>query len=275
MIVSAKAPFFLFLLFSSAVSLNSYTYTYPTTGNPNVNHFALGNLTASDVITFLIEFPGASPGSIPSRFYIQLNGNMDTPVWPTWIRVRKLDHPQLWRKYHPHMDCQQCRALLVQCIDNSNFSCLRSLQDNRDQLKWRVDPQDERCFKSEACHPSLPGLNLKHLHHHQNLIFTFTLHSLTASKSYASVTEPHPTRLMWSSTTWLLATMPSELLWLVDLTPTVQMTTPALPTCQLSRNKIKSTRFAPPQPPQRLTPEKTTPSGGGTSPWLWCSLSWE
>ena len=78
---SEKAPLFLFLLVSSAVALNSYTYTSPSVGNPNVYSMQLGSLSTSDVITFLFEFPGAAPVADPS-FYVQLNGFMGMPISP-------------------------------------------------------------------------------------------------------------------------------------------------------------------------------------------------
>ena len=72
----------LFLLLSSAAALTTYTDTAASADAGNYNTMSLGNLTATDVITFLMEFPNPATGAGPTTFYPELFDNTVTALSP-------------------------------------------------------------------------------------------------------------------------------------------------------------------------------------------------
>ena len=70
----------LFLLFSSAAALTSYTYTATTTNDATYNQVSLGTLASTDVITFLMEFPNPATGASPTQFYLAILDNAKAPI---------------------------------------------------------------------------------------------------------------------------------------------------------------------------------------------------
>ena len=72
----------LFLLLSSAAALTTYTNTANNTAEANFNTMSLGNLTATDVITLLVEFPNPATGAAPTQFYPVLFDNTMTTLSP-------------------------------------------------------------------------------------------------------------------------------------------------------------------------------------------------
>lgn len=72
-----------FLMFSSTVlSLTSYTVTVANPTIDMLNSRSLPNLAASDVITFLLEFPDAATGAEPTQFNIELYDNTPLALSP-------------------------------------------------------------------------------------------------------------------------------------------------------------------------------------------------
>lgn len=80
--MSTKIIALFLLLLSSAAALSSYSYTATTGINDNIRSISLGSLTASDVLTLLVEFPNPATGAGPTMVYPVLFDNAMTQLSP-------------------------------------------------------------------------------------------------------------------------------------------------------------------------------------------------
>ena len=75
--------FIIFLLFSSAAALTTYSFTATnSTSEAQLNFVPLGTLASTDVITFLMEFPNPATGANPTQFYMALLDNAKAQLSP-------------------------------------------------------------------------------------------------------------------------------------------------------------------------------------------------
>ena len=70
----------LFLLFSSAVALTTYSFTPTTISDASYTQVSLGTLASADVITFLMEFPNPATGAGPTQFYMEILNSTKGPL---------------------------------------------------------------------------------------------------------------------------------------------------------------------------------------------------